>query len=659
MQVTQSAYLQALGYGIVNSLWQFALLWLLYLLLSSTLKISSHRRYRIALAFQLLGFTWFIGTVVYYYDQTVFNLRATASVSKDFAIQSSIFSAGYSFKERVYSLFIWGEQLLPYLSLAYMMLLVFLIIKMCRCYKQALHIRSRQLTKIDVEWRLFVQRLSFQLGIKQKVRIYLSAIVQSPVTVGFLRPLILLPLASINHLSAEQVEAILLHELAHIKRYDYIVNIMVTMVETLLFFNPFMQLISRDIKRERENSCDDWVLQYQYNAATYASALLKIALSKNNTKSPFAMAATDNKNALLVRVKRMIEKNEKTFNYRRQVAALFCITLLLMSIAWLVPERNTSIRQTATLQKINPASSREFSIKADNPLFNPVFFLAKPEKELIEKEITRFALRSHSEMETVSNQNFLKPDEIQPIKIDIPHFNIVPIAKQRNNGNLLLLKNFKIDSMAFVKEMAGMFETVLQSRHEILVAKQEGERLRNAYRAASNVREKLFDDEKVQQNIENTFKKLQELKARFGDEDRSNFNEDVKELRTAKSKLSESKIAQLEALSENMKREISILQDVQAAATHSSNNFFKATQLPAILFSAPNELTGAFSYEYKEAPKVKVSAPQKCACPDAGMIEKVPAAPDEYDLRETTPVQPQAPANGKATPRRKYYTIRI
>jgi bla regulator protein BlaR1 len=117
--------------------------------------------------------------------------------------------------------------------------------------------------------------------------------------------------ASINHLSTDQLEAVLLHELAHVKRYDYLVNIILSAVEIALFFNPFTQLLSKSIRKERENSCDDWVLQFRYRACDYAEALLRIASLQ--AAPVFAMAATGKKNELLTRVKRMIGEKENRF----------------------------------------------------------------------------------------------------------------------------------------------------------------------------------------------------------------------------------------------------------------------------------------------------------------------------------------------------------
>jgi bla regulator protein BlaR1 len=127
--------------------------------------------------------------------------------------------------------------------------------------------QEQRLQKMPAEWRLFVNRIAGQLNIKKKIQVFLSDTVTTPLTIGFLKPVILIPVASINHLTTDQLEAVLLHELAHIKRYDYLVNIILSVVEISLFFNPFTQLLSKNIRKERENSCDDWVLQFQYDAS--------------------------------------------------------------------------------------------------------------------------------------------------------------------------------------------------------------------------------------------------------------------------------------------------------------------------------------------------------------------------------------------------------
>jgi beta-lactamase regulating signal transducer with metallopeptidase domain len=385
IQLTRSPFLQALGYAIINSLWQFALLWLIYFLVSSFFKLSSHKKYSAALLMQITGFVWFAGTLAFYYQQCLNETQTASDYFGNYSLMA-ISASAVSTKAKVFAWLIKAEQFLPYLSLAYLLLLVFLSLKWLHCYRFTQRIRQEGISKISVDWRLFVQKLSDQLGIRNNVKIFLSDKVKAPLTIGFLKPVILIPLASINHLNTEQMEAVILHELAHIKRFDYLINLLLSLIEATMFFNPFMQLLSRHIKRERENSCDDWVLQYEYNATNYATALLTIATLQTSRPS-FAMNAAENKNALLIRVKRMIEKSEKSFHYRHQLIALLFITTILSTIAWLSPE-NKRIT-TAKTDEFTAVKKEPLSAKVDNPLFNPGFFLAKENNEETKLELEK------------------------------------------------------------------------------------------------------------------------------------------------------------------------------------------------------------------------------------------------------------------------------
>ncbi|OYX92028.1 MAG: hypothetical protein B7Y76_13415, partial [Sphingobacteriia bacterium 35-40-5] len=331
----QSTFLQALGFAIAYSIWQTAIVWLLYLSITGLLhRTSAAIKYRIGVTAQIIGFCWFLLTFQFYYRQYSHAWQSSGTVSPGSDIQLLV-SGNTDLASRIIHWMIRGEQFLPYISMAYLLLIVFLSVRWIMGYQQTQQIRFRGLQKMPVNYRLFVSRIAEQLGISRKIQVYLSDAVSTPLTIGFLKPVILVPLASINHLSTEQMEAVLLHELAHIKRYDYLVNILLSIAEISLFFNPFTQLLSRQIRKERENSCDDWVLQYQYNAGSYAEALLRIACLQ--TTPALAMTATGKKNELLVRVKRMIDKKENQFNYRRQLLAFVLVTGILSSIAWLNP----------------------------------------------------------------------------------------------------------------------------------------------------------------------------------------------------------------------------------------------------------------------------------------------------------------------------------
>ncbi|CAN5472811.1 hypothetical protein BH10BAC2_BH10BAC2_24140 [soil metagenome] len=372
----QSAFLQALGYAIFNSLWQVALLWIVAMIVNSVGKFSSSQKYYTGIAAQLAGFIWFLFTLKFYYTQCS-KVIANAQIA-------DITNTGYYFYEPVVNNFssglIYGiikvEQLLPYLSVAYLFMLLFLAVRLVRAYVYTKKIRTTGLVKPGVEWKLFVKRTAGYLGIHKNVTLYFSDLVKTPLTLGFVKPLILIPVASLNHLSADQLEAILLHELAHIKRADYLINIIQSIIEITLFFNPFTQLLGKLIKKERENSCDDWVLQFQYQPAMYAEALLRIAYIQ--TQPSFALqAASGNKGELLPRVKRMLNQQEKTHQYRNHVFALLLITIMLTTVAWFNPSANKRTSD-ATASNNNKVLVEPFTSSVANPLYNPFYLITKP-----------------------------------------------------------------------------------------------------------------------------------------------------------------------------------------------------------------------------------------------------------------------------------------
>jgi beta-lactamase regulating signal transducer with metallopeptidase domain len=413
--LSQSPLLQALGYAIAHSLWQMAMVWIVYVLLNSLLKFKSETKYRIAVAAQVVGFAWFIGTLQFYYTQCSQALRVAEAIYLESGDQSTvIFASG---KSSLLSFFIRAEQVLPYLSVAYLLLLAFLVIRWFRAYRYTQLVRLNGLHKIDVDWKLFVNKVAGQLGIKPKVRIYLSELIKSPVTIGFLKPVILIPIASINHLSAQQLEAVILHELAHIKRHDYLLNIILSIIDLGLFFNPFTRLITKSVSKERENSCDDWVLQYQYNPTMYAEALLRIAVLQ---KTPaMAMYAVKTKSELASRVQRMVNQKDGRFSYRHQLIALLMMTGILTSIAWFDPSaiKNQEIKATAENKAI---VLEPLAAKVDNPLFNPMFFLNEPLKEEVKKNVEEATRKQHKLLKAaqLAVRNPKLPEVMSPVAIE-------------------------------------------------------------------------------------------------------------------------------------------------------------------------------------------------------------------------------------------------
>jgi uncharacterized protein (TIGR03435 family) len=140
----------------------------------------------------------------------------------------------------------------------------------------AARMRSTLVRRAPPEWQEMLRKLGARIGLSRPVRLLVSALVQVPMVVGWLRPVVLVPVGALGGLPAEHLEALLLHELAHIRRHDYLVNILQSVAEALLFYHPAVWWVSVHIRAERELCCDDVVVSASGDAFTYARALAQL-----------------------------------------------------------------------------------------------------------------------------------------------------------------------------------------------------------------------------------------------------------------------------------------------------------------------------------------------------------------------------------------------
>jgi beta-lactamase regulating signal transducer with metallopeptidase domain len=332
---SQSHFLQSLGWATVNSFWQMALLWCIYLAINSIFQITSHKKYRLAVGAILSGFVWFALTFVYF-----FNSSPVSTIA--------FFNQTISESNSMLNVFLISA------SIAYLSLLIFPSYRLFKNWEFVQRIKKQGLVKADLNYRLFVNKISAQLGITKKVFVYISELVTSPVTVGYLKPIVLLPVAALSNLSTQQVEAILLHELSHIRRYDYLVNFLVSIISTFLYFNPFVKQFIRTIEEERENCCDQLVLQYGYDKVGYASALLTLE-KLSITKHTLALGAAG-KNYLLNRIEKIVgmeqKKRFKKSQFAGLLAALLCI--VVFNSILIIKDKNQNTGLYASIDFANP-----------------------------------------------------------------------------------------------------------------------------------------------------------------------------------------------------------------------------------------------------------------------------------------------------------------
>lgn len=166
----------------------------------------------------------------------------------------------------------------------------------------AARMRSVLVRRASPEWQEILRKLGTRIGLARPVRLLVSALVQVPTVVGWLRPVVLVPVGALSGLPPEHLEALLLHELAHIRRHDYLVNILQNVAEAL-FYHPAVWWVSGHIRAERELCCDDVAVSVSGDALTYARALAQ--LESHRPAHPSAAVAA-NGGSLSERIARLL-----------------------------------------------------------------------------------------------------------------------------------------------------------------------------------------------------------------------------------------------------------------------------------------------------------------------------------------------------------------
>ena len=137
-------------------------------------------------------------------------------------------------------------------------------------------LRRRGLAPVSEDVLRILKVTAERLGLRRSVEIAQSSLVVGPVVIGWLRPMILLPATSLTGLTTEQLEAVIAHELAHVRRFDYVANLVQTVIETVFFYHPAVWWVSRRMRIHREDCCDDRAISVVATPVTYASALLAL-----------------------------------------------------------------------------------------------------------------------------------------------------------------------------------------------------------------------------------------------------------------------------------------------------------------------------------------------------------------------------------------------
>lgn len=235
------------------------------------------------------------------------------------------------------------NQNISIIFMAWLLLFVLKSLKMMSGLLYIRRIRNYKIHAVTDELKHRIEYLSGQMGIRRAVRLVQSELVKVPAAVGWLKPMILLPAGIVFQLTPEQLDGILWHELAHIHRRDYLVNILQGIVETVFFFNPGLLWLSSLIRTEREACCDDMVLSHMNGKANYLEALLSFGYGEFS-QARYAMSIGSG-NQLRDRLKRMISQENKRLSVAEK--SVLAIGLVLLSAFTTISKDNPIVKNFA------------------------------------------------------------------------------------------------------------------------------------------------------------------------------------------------------------------------------------------------------------------------------------------------------------------------
>ena len=261
--------LRAIGWALLHSLWQGSLLALLAaLLLHSTRRRSSEVRYGLASVALGLMVLSFLGTLA---------ILARDSRTLDTPMSTLVIQVGQGsdpgWLSRVRD---WFAPWMPGLVLAWLLGFGLKLLQLGQAVTWLYGPCLNGLRPAPSELEARFQALAHRCLGTTRVRLGLSDQVDSLVVLGWLKPVVLLPAAAFLALSPEALEALLIHELEHIRRSDFLANLIQTLAEALLFYHPAVWWLSRRIRQEREHCCDDAAVRASGNPLLYASALTRL-----------------------------------------------------------------------------------------------------------------------------------------------------------------------------------------------------------------------------------------------------------------------------------------------------------------------------------------------------------------------------------------------
>lgn len=391
---TYMSVLDSLGWAVLHSIWQGGVAWLIVLGFRQALpQISPNVRCNLSISVLLLTFVAFIGTFALYLglsgsnarDLSPLLLESVNSLAGTDPSSTTLTALPGANGEAIGSS--WAEYLggglfgsfqgtdylsaaTPFIAALWVVGFILTALRYSFGYMAAQQLRTLGISMPEREWLTRFYELCKRSNLSRPVALRISNRVSQPLTLGILKPVVLVPVGFLTALPSDQVEAILLHELGHIRRYDYALNLAQTAVKTVLFYHPAIHAIGRMIDQDREEACDDHAISRGPDGSVLARGLASLRLIQSQIRtathidqdgSHFSMAALGSSepstnSPLMRRLSRLAGQGEST---RPEPVMMSALTALLLGSVYLA---------TPSGAKAHPHKSDEVPLRLEAPI---------------------------------------------------------------------------------------------------------------------------------------------------------------------------------------------------------------------------------------------------------------------------------------------------
>lgn len=376
LDLIDSDILEALVETLLHSLWQASIIaLLLHLALHRIPDIKASLRYKLSIsalfsciAMSVATFSW-----VYLADSPM----TVPIITTDVFIGSDLSNTVRN-TQSIYA------YLLPYQDMILIIWLIGVVLfsfKLMFSYIYIQWISRTSRLKANVELTRILKTTNTALASNIHIQIFESLYVKGPLMLGMLHPIILFPIGLINQLSTAEVESILAHEIAHVMRYDFLINIIQSVIEVLFYYHPAVWWISANVRAEREYACDQLVMSHSVNPIDYAKLLVKLQEYSNQNNNQLTLAFASDSNNLSNRIKRILNMSNNRLFIKEKVLALTFIGLSVFIFSF-----------SNAAYDYNSLDLDELSIDQPSPVLLPVLPIALdtlPELKTQEKRVKK------------------------------------------------------------------------------------------------------------------------------------------------------------------------------------------------------------------------------------------------------------------------------